>query len=107
MIKFFENYKFTDKKHPPEGIMSVALGLIGLISVIIALIMPYISKAATTEKYAFVMVLAFVYAIIGIVLGFIGKANKTAFGLFPKVGIIINVLVIVLDIVIIVMGELG
>lgn len=104
MIRLFESFKFTDRKHPEAGIMSALLGLIGVVSVLIALFSPYITKAENYEKYALVMCLAMLYAIIGIVLAIIGKTRRAAFGLFPMVGLCLNIVVIVLDIVIIAIG---
>ena len=101
-MKLFD-YKFTDRKHPAVGIMSVVLGLIGIISESISLFIPYLAKREP-ERYAFIMALSFLYAIVGIVLGIIGRFKKGAFPFFPSVGLVINTVTIILGVIIIVIG---
>ena len=102
-MKLFDNYKFTDRKHPAVGIMSVVLGFIGIISEMVAIFIPYLGKKEP-ERYAFIMALSFLYAIAGIVLGLVGRFKKGAFAFFPSVGLVINTVTIILGVIIIVIG---
>ena len=74
-MKLFDNYKFTDRKHPAVGIMSVVLGFIGIISETVAIFIPYLGKKEP-ERYAFIMALSFLYAIAGIVLGLLAGEDQ-------------------------------
>ena len=51
-----------------------------------------------------VILLCFIYAVAGIILGIVGKVKKGTFDFFPKVGIIINIMVIAIGVVIIMIG---
>ena len=102
-MKLFDNYKFTDRKHPYAGIMSAVLGVIGIIFETASVFAPYV-LGKSVERYAMVLLLCFIYAVAGIILGIVGKVKKGTFDFFPKVGIIINVLVIAIGVVIIMIG---
>lgn len=103
-MNIFEKYKFSDKVHSPVGIMSVILGGIALLSSLSATVMPYLLKVQSSDRYALVLAIAFFMAIVGIVLGIIGKNKKGDYGIFPKMGLFINTLVILWSLFIIVIG---
>lgn len=103
-MKFFEKYKFTDKVHSPVGIMSAILGAISFVSSILATITPYLIKASSSDRYAFALALSMFLSLIGIILGIIGKSRREEYGLFPRIGLVLNVLVIVWGIIIITIG---
>lgn len=104
-MKFFERYKFTDKKHSAIGIMSVNLGVVSLISSVGATVLPYLTKSGSVERYAFTMVLSVFLAFIGLVLSIIGKISGRVFDFFPKLGLIINSLVMIFSAFIIYQGR--
>lgn len=103
-MNIFGRYKFSDKVHSPIGIMSAILGCIALVSSLIATVTPYLIKAPSSVKYAMVLVLSFIMAIVGIILSFIGKSRKGEYGLFPKIGLLLNAAVVLWCLFIIVIG---
>jgi len=103
-VKFFEKYKFTDKVHTPVGIMSAILGCIALLFGIAATITPYLIKARSSDRFALTLALSVFMGFIGVILGIIGKTRKGEYGLFPKIGLVLNTVVIVWGIIIITIG---
>lgn len=103
-MRLFEKYKFTDKVHSPVGIMSAILGVICVLSSIIATITPYLIKASSSDRYALALALSMFLSVVGIILGIVGKAKKDEYGLFPGLGLVLNALVIVWGIIIITIG---
>ncbi len=103
-MNIFGKYKFSDKVHSPVGIMSAILGAMALLSSALATIMPYLTKASSSVRYAMVLALSLLMAVIGIVLGFIGKSKKGDYGLFPKLGLFLSTLVVLWSLFIIIIG---
>ena len=106
-MKTLGSFIFTDKKNAPEGIMSVILGVIDLVSCVLATIMPYLIKAPAVERYAFVMFISVIMSIVGIILAIIGKVRKGMYGFFPQIGIVLNCLVFLYNGVILLIGSGG
>lgn len=101
-MNIFGKYKFSDKVHSPVGIMSAILGCIALVSSLLATVMPYLTKASSSVRYAAALALALVMALVGIILGFVGKSKKGDYGLFPRIGLLLNSLVVLWSLIIIV-----
>jgi len=92
MLKRFkkEGYIFTDKKNPHLGIMSTILGLIAVVSVVVAVYCTYLDKGAAPMQYGMVVLLSVLYAIIGIVIGIRALLEKDIFRFFPILGLVLN-----------------
>ena len=95
-FRFFAKYKFTDKKHTGVSIMSCILGAIAFISIVLAVILPYVTNNVQAMRYGLVCALSAVYSLCGLVLGIIGKVQRGAFDFFPKIGITVNSIVLIL-----------
>lgn len=89
-----EGYIFTDKKNPHLGIMSTLLGLIAVVSVVVAVYLTYLAKGAAPMQYGMVIFLSVLYAVIGIALGIRALLQKDIFRFFPILGIVFNVLAV-------------
>ncbi|WP_026660838.1 DUF6142 family protein [Butyrivibrio sp. AC2005] len=85
-------YVFTDKKHPEKGVLSAALGLISVVTIIYAVFLSYKNGGEAEGKYAVAVMICLVYSIAGLVLGIMSRMEKDIFRLFPTLGIILNVL---------------
>lgn len=105
-MRLFENYKFSDKKHGALGMMSVNLGIIALVGSALATVMPYILKSPSVDRYAFAMVLSVFMALVGMILAIVDKISKGAYDFFPKLGIIINLVVLIFSFSIIYIGTI-
>ncbi len=84
-------YIFTDKRHPWEGGLSVLLGVLSIISIVLAVQGTYRLGGAVDGRYAVAVILSLLYAIAGLVMGIYARTRKDIFLLFPVLGIIINV----------------
>lgn len=106
MFKLFNKsgYIFTDKKNPRLGIMSTILGLIAVVSVVIAVYVTYLDKGVAPMQYGMVIFLSVLYAIIGIVIGIRALLEKDIFRLFPIMGIVLNVIAVLEDGMILYLG---
>lgn len=93
-MSLFGNYIFTNKKHPTGGIMSVILGVIAIVSIILAIYLSYLDGGTTRMQYGLAAVLAFLMALAGEILGLITNAKKDRFAFFPILGIILNTIVL-------------
>lgn len=88
-------YMFTNKKHSERGIMSSVLGVIALVSMVLAVVLSYREKGAANARYGVAVMFAFLISIGGFVQGVRSRMEKDVFPLFPVFGLISNVLVIV------------
>lgn len=83
---------FTDKKHSPQAIMSTVLGLISTGAIGYAVYSTYLIGGIATERLGGTGAMILLFATVGIVLGYISKANPDEFHLFSYVGIVLNLL---------------
>ncbi|BBF44100.1 hypothetical protein lbkm_2788 [Lachnospiraceae bacterium KM106-2] len=90
------SYKFTDKSHPIEGILSVIFG--GFVTItLIALC--YQSSAAAGKGASYIGLigmLAFLLTIGGLSLGLISLKEKDVFYRFPVAGVVLNGILLVI-----------
>ncbi len=89
-----KNYIFTNKKHSPKSIMSTVLGLISVISLLVAAYLSYVAKGAENARYGSACILAMVFAFIGMILGVLGRMEKDRFYFFSYTGIALNLVAI-------------
>ncbi|MBO6015478.1 MAG: hypothetical protein J6P60_02690 [Lachnospiraceae bacterium] len=88
------SYMFTNKNHPPRGIVSSVLGCMDLVSLILVTLLSFQAKGNATARHAAVTMLALLFSVIGLVFGVLARMEKDKFYLFPNIGIAINLLVI-------------
>lgn len=93
-MSLFGNYIFTNKKHPTGGIMSVILGVIAIVSIILAIYLSYLDGGNARMQYGLAAVLAFLMALAGEILGLISNGKKDRFAFFPLLGITLNTIVL-------------
>ena len=79
-------YIFTDKKHTHKGIISTALGVIDLATIIYAIRYTFLAGGNAKDSYAASLFLVLLFAFAGIILGFIGKSERDKFHLFAYMG---------------------
>ena len=100
-------YIFTDKKNPERGIMAAILGLISAASVCLAVYLTYQNKGVAPVQYGSVILLSFIFALTGLVLGIIANMQKDIFHIFPIIGIVLNSITILADGFILYLGVSG
>lgn len=88
------NFIFTNKRHTRRGIMSTILGIISLSSLVLAIYQTYRAGGQAGLNMGVVGGVSLLFAIIGIVLGIMGKLEEERFLLFAYLGILLNVIVL-------------
>ncbi|MCQ2522218.1 MAG: DUF6142 family protein [Lachnospiraceae bacterium] len=91
MRSIFGRYKFTDKKHPLTGILSVVLSVISIAGLIAAIVTTYHLGGDAPFRMGVVCFLSLLMAVAGIVLGIIGLRKYNSFHIFPIAGLVLNV----------------
>ncbi|MCR5419208.1 MAG: DUF6142 family protein [Lachnospiraceae bacterium] len=99
-----KRYLFTNKKNPPRGIFSTALGVLNLVAIIGVLIASYRSAGAAQPRLGATVLLSAILGVVGIVFGILSHMEPDMFTFFPKLGIVLNSLAILLAGIILYMG---
>jgi len=101
--KFLWNrYMFTDNKHPVRGIMASILGVISVVTIIVAIVLTYNAGGQAGVQSGAAAFLASCFSLVGLVLAIKSRFEKDIFKFFPNFGITINSIVILFMIYIIV-----
>lgn len=74
--------------------MSTLLGLIAVVSMVLAVYCTYLDKGNAPMQYGMVVLLSVIYAMTGMLLGVKSLLEKDIFKLFPIMGIVLNVLAV-------------
>lgn len=92
---------FTDNKHPVRGIMSSILGVISVITIILAIVFTYNAGGQASVRSGAAVFWAACFSVAGLILGIKSRLEKDIFKFFPNFGICINSLVLLFMIYII------
>lgn len=87
-------YKFTNKRHPEKGIMSVALGIVALVYLILAVYGTYQAGGEAGSNVGLVGLLVTLFSIGGMILGVLARSEQDKYPLFPYLGIGVNLVVL-------------
>jgi len=85
-----KSFIFTNKEHPKKSIMSTVLGILSVLSLILAAYLSYMDKGAENMRYGSACFLAMIFAFVGVALGVLGRMEKDKFYLFSYIGIVLN-----------------
>lgn len=96
-MSFIGNYKFTNRKHPMKGGMSLILGMIAMFSSLLVVYLTYQGQGDAPARYGMVCFLCVLMAFAGFILGILGKIERDAYFFFPVLGIIVNLIVLVIN----------
>ena len=99
-----KRYLFTNKKNPERGLFSAFLGLISLLGVCGALFASYKGQGAVAPRLGAVVFLSAFFAVTGVILGILSHEEPDMFTFFPKLGIGLNILTILICGVVLYMG---
>lgn len=99
-----DRFMFTDNRHPEKGVMSAALGVISVATLVCGVFFSYKNGGQARVQYAAGAFLAAIFSVIGLVLGIMSKFEKDIFNLFPNLGIILNSLSVAFVIFLILLG---
>lgn len=102
-----KNYMFTNKSHPQRGIMSTILGILSDGAIGLAVFSAFKAGGQTSMRLASSVLLAFVFALVGLVLGILSRLERDRFYFFPNVGILLNSLAVIVVAFILYIGVFG
>ena len=91
-MKKRKGYLFTDKKHSNRAVMAVILGVISLISLGAVVFLSYRTKGEIKGSYGVTALLAVIYSVTGLLLGYVTLQNKSYYRLFPVLAVLLNAL---------------
>lgn len=100
-------YIFTAKKHPERGIMSLILGIISIVSVVIAVYLAYKNNGNALPQYGAAVFLVTIYSIVGMILGVLSRMEKDVYYLCPYLGMGLNVVALSMISMILYAGAYG
>lgn len=89
-----KNYIFTNKTLSQKAIMSVILGVIGIASLVIAIIFTYAREGVATIEYGTVALLSLFYGFAGLILSIVSKREPDKYYFFSYLGMVLNIVVI-------------
>lgn len=89
------NFKFTNKKHPRQAIISTILGVVSLLSMVAVIYLSFLDHGGTRAGYGLTGLLAVCFTLVGMVYGLLSLREKDSFHLFGWLGTILNLLVLV------------
>ena len=89
------NYKFTNKRHPDQAIISLILGVISLAGVLSVIYLSGREGGVTRQGYGMTGLLAVVFSLAGVILGILSFRKRDSFHVLCWVGTILNLLILV------------
>lgn len=93
-IRNSKKYIFTNKTFSLKAIMSVILGIIGMVSLVICVILTYLKGGEATLEYGGVALLCLFYGFAGLILGIISRREPDKYYFISYLGMIFNIAVI-------------
>lgn len=89
------NYKFTNKHHPDQAILSLILGLISLAGIASVIYLSYREMGETHSRYGVTGLLALLFSLAGVVLGILSFRKRDSFRVLCWVGTLLNLMLLV------------
>ena len=86
-----KRFKFTEKKHTKRGILSFALALILIIVYLVFLVLSYKSQGRLTVYFGSAGVLCMLISVLDIVPIVKDLKEENSFPLFPRLGLVCDV----------------
>lgn len=98
------SYKFTDKKHTRQGIVSSLLGIIAFVLLVAGLLISYHMFGAGGPYVGLMGFLSLIFSVMGFVLGARGFHEEEVYYFFSKIGVGLNGILFVLWMLIFIEG---
>ena len=102
-----KNYMFTNKSHPQRGIMSTILGILSDGAIGLTVFSAFEARGNADARMACMVILALIFAIVGLTLGILSRLEKDKFYFFPNVGILLNSIAVLATAFILYIGVFG
>ena len=98
------SYKFTDKKHTSQGMLSFFLGISALVLLVAGLLTAYRMFGAAGPYVGLMGFLSLICSVMGFVLGIRGFQEDEVYYLFSKMGVGLNGVMFILWMLIFIAG---
>lgn len=98
------SYKFTDKKHTKQGMLSSALGMAALILLALGVYLSYQMSGNAGSYTGLLGLFSMLFAAVGFVLALKGFQEEDAYYLFSQIGVVLNGLLFVVWVLIFIIG---
>ena len=89
-----EKYKFTNKRHSLKAIMAVNLALIGIVTMVASVWLGYKNHGIVEPQHGEAVFLSVVMSVVGLGLSIAARMQPDRYRLFPNLGIVLNLLVL-------------
>lgn len=103
-MKRRRTYKFTDKHHSRNGIRSSAAGVLSLGCTLGGIYGAYAAKGNAGTYLALLGILAIMGCIYGVYVGNLSFKEEDVYYLFPRIGTVLNLLLLIFWIAVVGMG---
>ena len=100
-------YKFQDIRHSVDGMVACGLGCVSALLIIGELILTIKAKGAAGGIAGFMGISAFFLAIVGFVFAVISWKDEESMDLFKRAGTLLNIILLLVNIIIIILGLFG
>lgn len=98
---------FKTKQHSINGIISFVLGSVSLTGLVISIVISFIHRGAASRRMGGVGLVGMISVILGFMVGLYATKERDNDLLFPRIGTILNAIMIVLWAYIIIVGIYG
>lgn len=97
-------YKFTDKKHTKQGMVSAGMGAAALVLMAVDLFLAYRGSGQAGSIAGFFGLFSLLLSVVGFVLAVRGLREENAYYLFSRIGSVLNGVLFILWALIFIMG---
>ena len=102
-----KKYIFTNKTFSQKAILSVILGIIGIVSIIVAIVFTYSNGGLATLEYGGVVLLSLLYGFAGLILAILSKKEPDKYYFISYLGMVLNSCIIAMVSMILYAGAYG
>ncbi|MBQ8592285.1 MAG: hypothetical protein IJ485_06030 [Lachnospiraceae bacterium] len=101
-----KSYIYTNKTHSQKSLMSTVFGILGLVTIILALHFTFLAKGVASARYGIAGLLSCIFALTGMILGVMARMEEDKYYLFAYIGMTCNFLVLAGDVALLLLGIL-
>jgi ABC-type transport system involved in cytochrome c biogenesis permease subunit len=104
LLKKHRVYKFSDKRHPIIGVISVILAVSSFITIMILFLVSSQQQGNSGIMIGLIGILAFFLSVLGLILAVISAREKEIHYTFPIIGMGFNGILMIIYMIIYVVG---
>ncbi len=100
------DYKFSEYRHSKEGIAGLILGLISLVLYAVCIRLSFNNQGAASVHIGGIAIDAIIVDLVGIIFSVRGYRDEDVYKMFPKLGLFVTIVTMILWIAVIVLGTI-